>query len=274
MTTERQMPPVMILCGGKGTRLREVTEVLPKPMVPIGEQPIIWHIMKSYAAFGVRRFILCLGYKREEFIDYFLNYHARAADITIQLGGEHGITYHDHSGEDDWEVTLANTGLETMTGGRIRKASRYLKPADQYFFMTYGDAVANIDVNALEKTHLNAGKLLTISAVCQIGRFGELTIDNGLVKGFAEKKLCHEQRINGGFMVMDRKFIERYISTTEDSFLESTPTDAAVADGELAAYHHDGFWQCMDTPREYQLLNELWEKGDAPWTKYWRHNVC
>lgn len=273
MTIKRQMPPVMILCGGKGTRLREVTEVLPKPMVPIGEQPIIWHIMQSYAAFGVRRFILCLGYKREEFIDYFLNYHARAADITIQLGGNHGITYHDHSGEDDWEVTLANTGLETMTGGRIQQAQRYLKPDDQYFFLTYGDAVADINVPELEKTHLHLGKLLTISAVCQIGRFGELTINDGLVKGFSEKKLCRDQRINGGFMVMNRKFIDRYIPAKRDFFLESAPMDTALADGELAAYHHDGFWQCMDTPREYQLLNDLWEKGNAPWTKNWRLHV-
>ena len=150
---QKIMPPAMILCGGQGTRLREVTELLPKPMVPVGSQPIIWHIMKSYASFGVRRFILCLGYKRENFIDYFINYHARATDISIKLGQKNQITHHGTSGEEDWEVTLVDTGDKTMTGGRIGKAAKYLKETDNEFFLTYGDAVSDVDISALLKNH-------------------------------------------------------------------------------------------------------------------------
>ncbi len=267
----KDIPPVMILCGGKGTRLRDVTELLPKPMVPIGEQPIVWHIMKTYAAFGAKRFILCLGYKREDFIDYFLNYHARAADITVKLGCNRDITYHDHSGEEDWEVTLANTGAETMTGGRVRIASRYLGPDDNEFFLTYGDAVADIAVDKLLRYHRRKGKLLTISAVNPSGRFGEMSITNGMVKGFSEKPLVNDQYINGGFMVIDRNFVDKYLPPKKDVFLESTPMTEAVQAGDVAAYQHNGFWQCMDTPREHQLLNDLWKRGNAPWTKDWSH---
>ncbi len=267
-----KVPPVMILCGGQGTRLRDVTELLPKPMVPIGEQPIIWHIMKNYAAFGVTRFILCLGYKREEFIDYFLNYHARSADITIRLGRERDITYHDHSGEENWEVTLANTGLDTMTGGRVRIAARYLEPDDEFFFLTYGDAVADVAIDELLEFHKTAGKLLTISAVNPVGRFGELSLAGDVVQGFREKPPGDDKYINGGFMVMDRRFIHKYLSS-KDMFLEAAPMTNAAAGSDVAAYRHYGFWQCMDTPREHQLLNELWKKGNAPWMKYWGRHV-
>ena len=268
-----QSPPAMILCGGKGTRLRDVTELLPKPMVPIGKQPIIWHIMRSYASFGITRFILCLGYKREEFIDYFLNYHARSTDITVKLGRNRSIVYHDISGEDDWEVTLADTGQETMTAGRIRLAARYLNADDRYFHLTYGDAVADINVDKLMETHLKQQKLLTLSAVNPSGRFGEMTIEKGIVKGFSEKPAICERHINGGFMVMEKAFIDKYIPKERDMFLESEPIAKATADDEAAAYFHHGFWQCMDTPREHQLLNELWDSGKAPWTKWWNRNV-
>ncbi|MEL7089092.1 MAG: sugar phosphate nucleotidyltransferase, partial [Planctomycetota bacterium] len=167
------VPPAMILCGGQGTRLRDVTELLPKPMVPIGPQPIVWHIMKGYAAFGVRRFILCLGYKREAFIDYFLNYHARSTDITVRLGEQKDVEFHGSHGEIDWQVTLADTGDHTMTGGRIARASKYLREDDDTFFLTYGDALADIDFSDLLTFHRDAAKTLTISAVRPAGRFGE-----------------------------------------------------------------------------------------------------
>ncbi len=266
---KRAMPPAMILCGGQGTRLREVTELLPKPMVPIGEQPIVWHIMRGYAAFGVTRFILCLGYKREEFIDYFLNFHARSTDITVQLGKERGIIYHGEAFEADWEVTLADTGIETMTGGRVQRASRYLAPEDREFFLTYGDGVADIDIAALLDFHRASGKLLTISAVHPEGRFGELELDGDLVSGFREKAPRTGSFVNGGFMVADRTLIPRYLDR-EDCFFEAAPMHEIMADGNLAARRHEGFWQCMDTPREHRMLNDLWNSGRAPWTKYWR----
>ncbi len=267
------MPPAMILCGGQGTRLRDVTELLPKPMVPVGEQPIVWHIMKSYAAFGVSRFILCLGYKREEFIDYFLNYHARSSDITVRLGREHDITYHDRSGEENWEVTLADTGPDTMTGGRVRIASRYLHDFDEDFFLTYGDAVADIEVDKLLEFHRSNSRRLTISAVSPVGRFGELSLEGSVVRGFQEKPPGDDRSINGGFMVMDRSFISAYLPDGQDVFLEAEPMTKATAAGDVDAFRHQGFWQCMDTPREHQLLNDLWKKKQRPWTRHWGRNV-
>ena len=264
----KEMPPVMILCGGMGSRLRDVTELLPKPMVPIGTQPIVWHIMKIYAAFGVKRFILCLGYKRECFIDYFLNYHAYATDITVSLGQHGKITYQNHSGEEEWEVTLANTGLETMTGGRVVRAGKYLRASDEDFFLTYGDAVANIDIRALYNTHLKHGRMLTLTAVHQAGRFGEIELDGNRINRFNEKP-PNEGYVNGGFMVLKKDFIKRYLPEQEDVFFEHTPMMNATADHQAEAYKHEGFWQCMDTPREHHLLNSLWQAGNAPWTEAW-----
>ena len=271
MDNDLRMPPAMILCGGQGTRLRDVTELLPKPMVPVGPHPIVWHIMKSYAAFGVKRFILCLGYKREAFIDYFLNYHARATDITLKLGDRSGVTYHGGHGEEDWEVTLADTGDRTMTGGRIARASKYLKPGDDEFFLTYGDAVADINVNALLKKHRELGRLLTLTAVHPEGRFGDLLLNNsGAVNAFREKPKNESGVINGGFMVLKRNIVDNYLSPAADLVFEQQPMNQIVADGQMAAYEHEGFWQCMDTSREYTMLNALWETGNAPWTKEWR----
>ncbi len=265
---KEEMPPVMILCGGMGTRLRDVTELLPKPMVPVGAQPIVWHIMKTYAAFGVTRFILCLGYKRECFIDYFLNYHANASDITISLGRNKKIVYHSHSGEEEWEVTLANTGLETMTGGRVAQAGKYLKTDDDNFFLTYGDAVSNVNIQALYDTHRRHGKMLTITAVHPAGRFGEIDFEDGQITGFNEKPPA-EGYINGGFMVLKREFLKRYIPEDEDVFFEQAPMKGAIVDRQVETYRHEGFWQCMDTPREHHLLNSLWQEGKAPWTEAW-----
>ena len=175
--------PLMILCGGKGTRLRDVTELLPKPMVAIGEQPIVWHIMKSYAAFGVRRFILCLGYKREAFVDYFMNYHLRTSDATIRLGHTPEITFHGESDEADWEVTLAYTGEESMTGYRVFKASRYLKDDDENFFLTYGDGVSDVNIDKLYKSHLKNNNTVTVTAVHPEARFGQMLLDGGVYNG-------------------------------------------------------------------------------------------
>ncbi len=268
-TPPAPMPPAMILCGGMGTRLRDVTEVLPKPMVPVGPQPILWHIMKTYAAFGVRRFILCLGYKREAIIDYFLNYHSRATDTTITLGHGGGIVYHGASAEDDWQVTLADTGDKTMTGGRVARAARYLKEDDRECFLTYGDGVANVDVAALLSQHRAQGKAMTVTAVHPAGRFGEIQLDGGRIAGFHEKPQTESGLINGGYMVIARRFIERYLTSDSGLVLEQEPMRGAVADGELAAYVHQGFWQCMDTAREHQMLNQLWDGGKAPWTERW-----
>lgn len=264
------MPPVMILCGGRGTRLREVTEVLPKPMVPIGDLPVVWHIMKSYAAFGVRRFILCLGYKREEFIDFFLNYRARTCDVTLTLGNEPQLTFHRGDDEADWQVTLASTGLDTMTGGRVLKAAKYLSPEDENFFLTYGDGVADIDFGKLYSDHLAGNKLLTISAVHPEGRFGELELDGDTVLSFAEKPLRRQGVINGGFMVARREIVSRYLADREDCFFEAEPMSRIAADGEMRVFRHEGFWQCMDNPREYKMLNDLWNSGNAPWTRFWK----
>ena len=268
MTGYKEMPPAMILCGGKGTRLRDVTELLPKPMVSIGEQPIVWHIMKTYASFGVRRFILCLGYKKEVFIDYFMNYHLRTADATIKLGHEPEITFHGESGEADWEVTLAGTGLETMTGGRVLRASKYLRESDENFFLTYGDGVCDVDINALYQQHLQGNKLLTMTAVLPEARFGTMNLDGNNVTGFTEKQAQIEDYINGGFMVLKKEFIPRYLPMDRDVFFEQDPMTRCAADGEMQAYKHKGFWQCMDTKKDCDTLEEIWKSGNAPWKKW------
>ncbi len=260
----------MILCGGKGTRLREVTELLPKPMVPIGEQPIVWHIMKSYAAFGVNRFILCLGYKRECFVDYFTNYRLRTTDATVYSGAQNRVEFHSDDNEDEWQITLAGTGIDSGTGTRVRLASRYLRDDDDCFFLTYGDGVSDVDVAAELAFHREHGLEVTVGAVHPAARFGEIKIaaDNK-VTSFVEKPARIPGYINGGFMVMQKSFVTRFIPE-EDCFLEQQPLFSAVKAGEMAAFRHEGFWQCMDTPREHSMLNELWESGDAPWTKYWK----
>ena len=270
---QKKLPdiPVMILCGGKGTRLRDVTEVLPKPMVPIGSQPILWHIMKSYAAFGVKRFILCLGYKSETFIDFFMNFHLRISDATITLGHEPEIHFHQEVEEADWQVTLAQTGIETKTGMRVVRAARYLKDTDQDFFLTYGDGVSDINLAALYQAHKKSGKLLTVSAVHPPARFGEIMLDGDTVTEFDEKVSRGNGYINGGFMVVNRKFIPAYLKgkKAQNDYFENTAMNHAVRDGEIGVFRHEGFWQCMDTPREFALLNNFWTQKKAPWTTYW-----
>jgi glucose-1-phosphate cytidylyltransferase len=225
--------------------------------------------MKIYAAYGVRRFILCLGYKRETFIDYFLNYHARATDITIKLGHENQITYHNSHGEEEWEVTLSDTGDSTMTGGRIGRAAKYLNDTDEEFFLTYGDAVADVDIAELLETHKKYDKALTVTAVHPAGRFGEMSLEGDKVVGFHEKPQTEAGFINGGFMVMRKDAVGKYLSGNADLIFEQEPMRNVSADGQMQAYKHKGFWQCMDTAREHALLNKLWDSGSAPWTKNW-----
>ncbi len=264
------LPPAMILCGGQGTRIRDVTEALPKPLVPVGARPIVWHIMKTYAAFGVRRFILCLGFKRESFVDFFLNYRARNSDVTVSLGPQGHVTYHSSHDEDDWEVTLADTGENTMTGGRVWRASKYLRPEDEHCFLTYGDGLANIDIPGLYSHHLREKKSLTITAVHPTSRFGEMKVRGGKVTKFEEKPEESAGLINGGFMVFKRGFVQRFLTEDASIVFEKQPMQKAVAAGEMAAFTHTGFWQCMDTLREYQQLNQLWDRGEAPWTEAWK----
>ena len=267
---KKEMPPVMILCGGKGTRLRDVTELLPKPMVSVGNHPILWHIMRSYSAFGVKRFILCLGYKKEIFIDYFLNFSARENDVTIKLGQVPELKFHGKKEEEDWEVTLADTGLESCTATRIRIASKYLKSSDKKFFLTYGDGVSDVNITKLLENHNDSGCALTISAVHPEGRFGEIHFRKDNTIRFTEKPIRTGGFVNGGFMVVEKSVIRKYIPMDQDVYFESEPFSRITADCQMNAYRHEGFWQCMDTPREHDLLNRLWDSGEAPWTTHWK----
>ena len=264
MSNQTEMPPVMILCGGKGTRLRDVSELLPKPMVPIGELPIIWHIMKCYAAFGVRKFILCLGYKREVFVDFFMNYHLRTSDATIQLGHSPQVTFHGEPEEADWQVTLAGTGLETMTGGRVARAFRYVDGDE--FFLTYGDGVSNVDIAKELEFHNAHGKLATMTAVHPAAHFGVLELDKNQVNAFREKSEADVGWINGGFMILDPKVID-YIEDDSTVF-ERAPLEALASEGQLMAFKHRGFWQCMDTMRDKEGLEKLWASKRAPWKRW------
>ncbi|HLP76457.1 MAG TPA: glucose-1-phosphate cytidylyltransferase [Candidatus Paceibacterota bacterium] len=258
---------VVILCGGKGTRLREETEFRPKPMVPIGERPILWHIMKTYAAQGHKDFILCLGYKGEIIKEFFRNYLWQMGDVSLQLGRSPKVRFHNHHDEEDWKVTLAETGLETMTAGRIKRIERYIGK-DSEFLLTYGDGLSNIDVNASIRAHRRAGKICTISAVHPAGRFGSLNIGNdGSIHTFNEKPQVEQACVNGGFMVCSRK-VFNYLSDDPTIMFEREPISKLVADGQLHSYHHSGFWQPMDTYQETQYLNRLWSEGKAPW-KIW-----
>lgn len=256
----------VILCGGQGTRLREETEVRPKPMVEIGGRPILWHIMKLYAHHGLSEFVLCLGYKGYIIKDFFLNYEARMKDVTVRLGNLPAVKFHNGHGEDGWTITMAETGEMAMTGARVRRVRRYLD--DKTFCLTYGDGLGDVNIKDLIRFHRSHGKLGTVTAVRPPGRFGELELDADRVSGFAEKPQVTEGFINGGFFVFEREFVERYLDDREDLYLEREPLQQMAADGELMVYRHDGFWQPMDTYREWKLLQDLWDGGNAPW-KLW-----
>jgi glucose-1-phosphate cytidylyltransferase len=256
---------VMILCGGLGTRLREETEIRPKPMIEIGGRPILWHIMKSYAVQGFTEFIVCLGYKGERIKEYFLDYEAMNNDFTVELGRRQSIEFHHHHEEHGWRVTLADTGYSTMTGGRVRRAAKYL--TGDRFMLTYGDGVSNVDLRRLLDFHLQQRTLATVTGVHPASRFGELLVSGERVRQFSEKPQTHDGVINGGFFVLERGALE-YLSDDAGCILEGEPLERLAAAGQLSVYRHEGFWQCMDTYRDYQQLNQLWESGGAEWKRW------
>jgi glucose-1-phosphate cytidylyltransferase len=258
---------VVILCGGKGTRLREETEFRPKPMLPIGGRPILWHIMKIYANYGLTDFVLCLGHKGDIIKDYFRNYLWHTSDVTLRLGTHENEVFHNRQDEHGWTVTLAETGEETLTAGRIAKVRKYIGD-DEHFFLTYGDGVGDVDVRACYENHLASGKILTMTTVHPPGRFGEVALTaGGEVTSFNEKPQTEEGWINGGFFCASSRLFA-YLDDSEDMLLEKQPMQRLAAEGQLNAYPHTGFWQPMDTFQEFTRLNELWDSGRAPW-KLW-----
>lgn len=257
---------VVILCGGKGTRLREETEFRPKPMVPIGDRPILWHIMKIYATHGFKDFVLCLGYKGEMIKEFFRNYLWNTCDATLSLGRESRVRFHGHHDEEDWTITLADTGAESMTAWRIKAIDRYLDD-DERFLLTYGDGVGNIPIPEVIAEHASTGSTCTLTAVHPPGRFGELALSGPNVEGFNEKPQAEGGYINGGYMVCERSLIAE-LPDDPGVMLEQGPLQQLAAAGRLGAYRHHGFWQPMDTFQEFTLLNRLWASGRAPW-KVW-----
>lgn len=254
----------VILCGGYGTRIRDVSDDIPKPMIPVGNLPVLWHIMKYYATYGHKEFILCLGYKGKVIKDFFLNYEAYTRDFTVTLGTEQSLDFHNLHEEIDWRVTLAETGPETMTGGRVARVQDYIGD-DEQFFLTYGDGVSDVNLEALLSFHQKHGRTLTLTGVRPPGRFGEIVADEaGIITEFNEKPQATGGRISGGFFVCNRTIFS-YLTPEENLVFEQEPMKALTRDKELAVYEHDGFWQCMDTYRDWQLLNGLFEKGEAPW---------
>lgn len=251
-----------ILAGGMGTRLSEETILKPKPMVEIGGKPILWHIMKIYASFGFNEFVVALGYKGEYIKDFFLNYKYHSHSLTINLGTNE-VSVHDGQG-DNWIVHLLDTGMETNTGGRVKQIAEFI--GKETFMLTYGDGVANIDLNALLSTHRRIGKLATVTAVHPPSRFGEITFNGELASGFSEKPKFGDDWINGGFFVLEPGIVP-YITGNE--MWEVQPIEKLVAEEQLATYLHDGYWQCMDSLRDVNLLNRLWNEGNAPW-KIWK----
>ncbi|WP_075792938.1 glucose-1-phosphate cytidylyltransferase [Massilia putida] len=258
---------VVILCGGQGTRIRDVNENLPKPMIPVGNFPIMWHIMKYYSMYGHKDFVLCLGYKGQVIKDFFLNYESNTRDLSLTLGAANRIEYHTEHEEIDWRVTLADTGADAMTGARVRKIRKYIGN-DEHFMLTYGDGVGDIDIAKLVDFHMSHGRILTVSGVRPPGRFGELMHSpEGLVTEFNEKPQATGGRISGGYFVCSRKIFD-YLDEGDDVVFETDPMRRLVADGQMMTYEHDGFWQPMDTYRDYTYLNGLVAKGEAPWIKW------
>jgi glucose-1-phosphate cytidylyltransferase len=255
---------VVLLCGGLGTRISEESHLKPKPMIEIGGRPILWHIMKLFSHYGFNEFVLCLGYKGYVIKEYFANYVLHNADLTIDLAK--GATEYHATNNEPWKVTLLDTGAETMTGGRLKRAADYL-PANEPFFMTYGDGVADVDLAALLAFHKAHGKDATVTAVAPPGRYGALEIEDGLVQRFVEKPPGEEGLINGGFFVLQPDVISRISGDAMP--WESEPLQGLAHDGQLKAFHHSGFWTGMDTLRDKNHLEALWASGEAPW-RLWK----
>ncbi|MBU2043672.1 MAG: glucose-1-phosphate cytidylyltransferase [Candidatus Omnitrophica bacterium] len=258
----------VILCGGRGTRIREVSEFLPKPMLTVGGRPLLWHIMKIYDHYGIKDFILSLGYKGWAIKEFFLNYQAKIFDITVNLGKENSIIYHkNHEHKLDWNVSLVETGEESQTGSRIWNARKYLEDSDM-FCLTYGDSVGDIDIKSLIQTHKKSGLLGTITGVHPSGRFGEIETDGKVISSFAEKPNVSFGLYNGGFMIFNKKVLDKYFRPGKDLILEAETLPRMVKDGQLGLYEHKGFWQCVDTARELESLENLWNSPNPPW-KVW-----
>lgn len=253
----------VLLAGGYGTRISEESKFKPKPMIEIGSMPILWHIMKSYYKFGVNEFIICAGYKQHIIKEWFANYFMHTSDITFDFTGDDKIIIHSKRAEQ-WKVTVVDTGLETMTGGRLKRIKNYI--GDEPFFMTYGDGVADVDIDKLLAFHNSHGRLATMTAVKPSSRFGVLDLDNDMVKAFREKSEIDSGWINAGFMVLSPKVLD-YVK--DDSIMfEGEPMERLAQEGQLMCYKHNGFWQCMDTLRDKELLERLWNDNKAPW-KVW-----
>lgn len=257
---------VIILCGGMGTRLREETEIKPKPMVEIGGKPILWHIMKYYSHYGYNRFILALGYKGEYIKKYFYDYGYLTSDLTIILDPKIPPKVHSLSHEYHWEITCVDSGLATLKGGRIKKLEPYIK--GKYFHLTYGDGLSDINLEELEAYHCSHKKIGTVSAVRPPSRFGEMAIEGNCVKEFEEKPQLTTGYINGGFFIFNKEFLE-YLTPDDDCDFEFGALQKLSRDGQLMAYKHNGYWQCMDTARDAEYLNKLWGSGMPPW-KIWK----
>jgi glucose-1-phosphate cytidylyltransferase len=251
---------VVILCGGLGTRLREETEYRPKPMVEVGGRPVLWHLMKLFAHHGLTNFVICIGYRGEMIKDYFLNYEAWNNDVTVTLGHPESVQFHGSHLERGWEVTIADTGDETQTGGRVKRVERYLD--GDTFIVTYGDGLSDVDLTALLAFHREHGRLATVTTTRPLSRFGIVDLDPELLVQRFREKPQGDEWVSSGFFVFQREFLD-YLD--EDCILERTPLERLAAEGEIVAFQHDGFWQPMDTYREFLMLNELWRSGKAPW---------
>lgn len=258
--------PVVILCGGMGTRLREASEKLPKPLVDIGGRPILWHVMKTYRAYGFRRFVLCLGYKSEAIKRYFLDYREHASDFTLRPG-EQDPQFHSARDMEDWEVTFCETGLLTGTGARVRRVADHLDT--DHFMLTYGDGIGNVDLPSLVEAHVGGDRVGTVTGVHPASRYGEMHVDSGQVVEFNEKPTLATGWVSGGFFMFRREFVDKYLDDEPSLLLEHAPLQQLARDRELTLFEHTGFWMGMDTFRDWTELNGMWDRGDAPW-KIWK----
>lgn len=259
------MPTAVILAGGLGTRISEESYLRPKPMIEIGGKPILWHIMKHYHHHGVKNFIILAGYKQQVIKEYFANYFLHTSDITFDFSQTGHVQIVNKQNAENWRVSVVDTGLNTMTGGRIKRVRDYLSP-DKPFFLTYGDGVSDVDINALLDFHRKHGKLATLTGIQPEGRFGIMDIAGDEIKSFREKSKSDTGWINGGFMVLEPKVID-YIADDETTF-EREPLESLADEGELMCYRHNGFWKCMDTLRDKESLDKMWNENNAPW-KSW-----
>ena len=253
---------VVIFCGGKGTRLAEQTEFRPKPLVLVGEKPILLHIMEIYASYGFTDFILCLGYKGDMIKEYFLQYHYHN-DFTLNLKNKSLLLHTLHYPLHDWNITFVHTGLDSATGSRLKQVEKYI--TDDTFFVTYGDGVADVNIHTLLDFHLSHGKVGTVTSVRPSTRFGNLQLDHGgLITSFEKKKMLHEGWMDGGFFVFNKRIFS-FLRGGHDEMLEGQPLQRLAKEGEFVAFKHTGFWQCMDTQRDYEHLNQMWSSGERPW---------